>query len=209
MEASANAPCRINAPEGNWTLRGTLKEKDMDKKSIKVFASSWERARFLRYPPRREDVNFRDVFHILSRIFRFGGHSDVTVAAHSVRVAERLPLGIQAYGLLHDAHEAWIGDVSMPFVNWLHQDMASEGIFGLHDSIHDLKERIDCVVWSAAGLARPSEEAREAIEEADGQEALRELAEGLSGGRIDPSNPIRTSFQDILRKANSLGIDVG
>lgn len=62
-----------------------------------------------------------DIAHALSQQPRFNGHTDVrySVAEHSVNVSLLLeefghdPL-VQFAGLMHDAHEAYVGDVAAP-----------------------------------------------------------------------------------------------
>lgn len=64
------------------------------------------------FHPRPEDVSILDIAHHLSMICRFGGavRAFYSVAQHSVHVAELCPeLAITA--LLHDAAEAYIGDM--------------------------------------------------------------------------------------------------
>jgi hypothetical protein len=66
--------------------------------------------------PNPEDVRFEDLARALSRIQRFGGHAHkpYSVAEHSVLVS-RLCLPRHALlGLLHDASEAWCGDIVTP-----------------------------------------------------------------------------------------------
>lgn len=51
----------------------------------------------------------------LSNINRYTGHvGQYSVAEHSVLVAEQLPDHLKLSGLLHDAPEAYIGDISSP-----------------------------------------------------------------------------------------------
>lgn len=51
----------------------------------------------------------------LSNINRYTGHiGQYSVAEHCILVAEQLPLTLKLSGLLHDAPEAYIGDVSSP-----------------------------------------------------------------------------------------------
>lgn len=66
--------------------------------------------------PRPEDVDIRDIAHALSMICRFTGHVSrfYSVAEHSLLVAKNLPVKYQAFGLLHDASEAYLTDVSGP-----------------------------------------------------------------------------------------------
>lgn len=75
------------------------------------------------YPldPRPADFDIDDIAHALSMICRFGGHTRVhySVAEHSIRVSEALwaagdDVEVQMHGLLHDAAEAYLGDVVWP-----------------------------------------------------------------------------------------------
>lgn len=66
--------------------------------------------------PRVEDIDLADIAHHLSRIGRFTGAGDeiTTVAQHCVHVSNLCPPELAAWGLLHDASEAYLNDVSSP-----------------------------------------------------------------------------------------------
>ena len=66
--------------------------------------------------PRPEQICIDDVAHALANLCRFTGHTDrhYSVAQHSVMVARSCPPELALQGLLHDAHEAYIGDWSAP-----------------------------------------------------------------------------------------------
>lgn len=59
------------------------------------------------------DINIRDIAHALSHINRFNGHSRqaINVAWHSVWVSRLCKPEHAKIGLLHDAPEAYLGDV--------------------------------------------------------------------------------------------------
>jgi hypothetical protein len=70
---------------------------------------------------KRDDIDIRDIAHSLAMICRFNGHTQFhySVAQHSVYVAARLAelygdRKLALAGLLHDASEAYLGDVVRP-----------------------------------------------------------------------------------------------
>jgi len=71
--------------------------------------------------PKPEDIHLADIATALSRVCRFGGHGRAfySVAQHSVLVSHEVKrrggsLQDQQWGLLHDASEAYLGDVVWP-----------------------------------------------------------------------------------------------
>lgn len=66
--------------------------------------------------PDIEDIHIEDIAHALSMQCRYNGHTTefYSVAQHSVIVSRYLPLSLAFEGLLHDAAEAYCGDMIRP-----------------------------------------------------------------------------------------------
>ncbi len=76
------------------------------------------------YPldPRPEDVCIEDIAHALSNVCRFAGHSawHYSVAQHCVLASEYAPPEYAIAALLHDAAEAYMGDIARPWKRFLY-----------------------------------------------------------------------------------------
>ncbi len=70
------------------------------------------------YPldPRVEDIDPVDIAHALSLLCRYGGHSRTfySVAEHCVLMSHAVAPGNALWALLHDATEAYMGDLIRP-----------------------------------------------------------------------------------------------
>lgn len=78
--------------------------------------------------PDPEQFTLEDIFRALLNVPRFGGHTAqfYSVAMHSINVARLLPKDLQFQGVMHDATEAFIGDMPTPFKKLLPDYKAAE-----------------------------------------------------------------------------------
>ena len=63
-----------------------------------------------------DQIKIEDIAHAQARICRFTGHTaeHYSIAQHSVLVARAVSYEAKPHALLHDAHEAYLGDPSLP-----------------------------------------------------------------------------------------------
>ncbi|NQT21713.1 MAG: hypothetical protein HQ592_18550 [Planctomycetes bacterium] len=119
---------------------------------------SWTRTfsgkKFHLFDPKPEQVCLEDVAWHLSNICRWGGACEFfSVAQHSIMVSQLLPPEFALDGLLHDAHEAYLGDVVEPLKQYLRGGFAPEALL---ESIYDRRAGIvQAVICEALGVAWP------------------------------------------------------
>lgn len=123
------------------------------------------------YPlaPRPEDVDPVDIAHALSLICRYGGHTRrfYSVAEHCVLMSRAVAPEHALFALLHDATEAYVGDMVRPL------------------KLHMLEYRqVEWNVWEAItirfGLALTGRALPREVKEADNRILLDERAAVLS-----------------------------
>lgn len=160
--------------------------------------------------PERAQIDFvADIAPQLARQTRFNGAvvaSPYSIAQHCVLGADALyqetrdPV-IAAYFLLHDAHEAYTGDITSPVHQALSELGRAMGVgFQGNDIGHvidALKAGIDKAILSAAGLAMPSQDIRSVIKVMDIRMLATERRDLLApaplpwGGQVERAEPIR------------------
>lgn len=91
-----------------------------EKKKIKPRIGDWMTTytggMFWLLDPRPEEVFIEDIAHALSLICRYNGHIKgfYSVAQHSILVSQNCNRDYALHGLLHDAAEAYVGDLISP-----------------------------------------------------------------------------------------------
>ncbi len=113
---------------------------------------------FLNPSPRTIEIEV--IAHELAMTNRWGGNLELpySVAQHSMIVADGIARpDWRIYGLLHDAGEAYIGDIISPLKALIATDF----------DIHGLERRILHCVWDRFGLTPPRSEVAEAVDIAD------------------------------------------
>lgn len=120
------------------------------------WAQSFTGRKFWPGDPRPEDVCLEDIAHALAHVCRFGGHVPVaySVAQHSVLVSHVCPPAHALVGLMHDATEAYLGDVIRPLKTLL-------------PSYALLEERWAKAIGQALGLGDELAHLPDAVKDAD------------------------------------------
>jgi len=145
---------------------------------------------------KEEDVNIADIAHGLANTARWTGQSAkfYSVAQHSVLVSDCLPREFALWGLLHDADEAYLGDIARP-VKYMPE----------LKPLRDAGKRIQTIINRAFGLKGHTPKI---IKETDDYVVKQEWVsvmgqEGHSDLRITPQSPARAEME-FLRKFGEL-----
>lgn len=126
-------------------------------------------------------VYIEDIAHHLSNICRFTGATEefYSVAQHSVEVSYFLKnqsVMTQLHGLLHDAHEAYTGDINAP----LQEYWKDSGVYGV---IAQAQDFADDDIYNSLGLPFPNTHEYAKVKQADRIMFATEASQLLRGGR--------------------------
>lgn len=117
--------------------------------------------------PRIETIDIRDIAHHLSMIPRFNAGTEMPyfVSQHSVLVStilagKKAPPWLQMLGLLHDAHEAYVGDITSPMRREIWRRVG-------RDIISEITAPIDAAIFARFRLAPISQAASNDVMAAD------------------------------------------
>lgn len=126
------------------------------------------------------EVSIVDIARSLSRISRFLGHTSerYTVADHSLLVASLIngePI-LKLHGLLHDAAEAYGGDITKP-----HKANMAYIRNGEIVPIADIEHEVLMAIYQALGINPPNQAEQAIIKEADDLAAVIEMISFFRG----------------------------
>lgn len=111
-------------------------------------------------------INIEDIAHALSNICRFTGHTRefYSVAQHSVLVAQGMLPGLELWGLLHDAAEAYLCDVARPIKH-----------LRLMEPYREVEKRLQLVIYERFGLSGPEPADVKRLDRQVAQAEIRDL----------------------------------
>lgn len=132
--------------------------------------------------PRPEDIVLSDIAGALSKLCRYTGHTTefYSVAQHSVMASKLVPKRLALAALLHDAAEAYIGDVSRPLKTLF--ETKAPGV------LREIENRIHSAVNEAFGI-RLNASDKSIIKAADNVALATEKRDLLPGDTIWPGMP--------------------
>lgn len=101
--------------------------------------------------PQPESIHIEDIAYSLARQIRFVGHSPGwNVALHSLWVSQACSTDYALEGLLHDASEAYLGDVSRP-LKWILGTVYTD----LEERFQRLIARVYSLQWDCHEIIKP------------------------------------------------------
>lgn len=108
--------------------------------------------------PTVDMIDLADIAVALGKLCRFNGHCHdfYSVAEHSFHVARLVDDSLRVYGLLHDAHEAYVGDLIYPLKQFIGAD-----------ELDALTDRIDELIYRKCGIPAPGAAVKAAVKRAD------------------------------------------
>lgn len=98
--------------------------------------------------PRPEDIEIVDIAVVLTRMCRFTCHCEIeySVANHALFVMQQVSEpALRLPALLHDGHEAYVGDQATPFKQLLKDT-------GLYAGIEEVKRKLDAAIAKRFGF---------------------------------------------------------
>lgn len=156
--------------------------------------------------PEESVITIKDIAHALSYVCRFAGHTSkfYSVAQHSVLCSHLVPEEHALAALLHDAAEAYLGDMTAPLKRLVPEYKAIEkrveaaifGYFGVALPLPETVKRADLILLAT--------EQRDLMPAHDDEWALIKGVPPL-GWHIDPWAPEKAAWEFLHRFAKLTG----
>lgn len=126
------------------------------------------------FNPDPDTIDIEDIAYALANQCRYNGHSAMfySVAEHSVAVAQLVPKELQLLALLHDAAEAYVGDIPSPLKQYL----------GGFDAIED---GLAAAIYEKYGVLELAKTRYAEVKRADMQQLCTEASVLLPSGGKD------------------------
>jgi hypothetical protein len=156
---------------------------------------------FFHGDPRPEEIKIGDIAHALSLTCRFGGHVKqfYSVAQHCVHVSNLVPDELALQGLLHDAPEAYTGDMVNPLKRQMPEFTRVEhAIWKVIATKFGLPEILDSKV-KEADLVALATERRDLMADPPMPWSIDELKVGPDPSTIEPWSPKIAEREFLLR----------
>jgi 5'-deoxynucleotidase YfbR-like HD superfamily hydrolase len=92
---------------------------ELNKRS--TWTQTFKGLKFHPFDPKPEQIDIIDIAHALSMLCRWNGHIGrfYSVAEHSIHVASLVPDKAKLWALMHDAAEAYVGDLPKPIKDFI------------------------------------------------------------------------------------------
>jgi hypothetical protein len=123
--------------------------------------------------PDPTQICIADIAFALARINRWSGHHRdcISVASHSLHVCDVLEVSqytplMRMHGLLHDAAEAYIGDITRPMRAAMSMITRQQG-WPIHAAVEWIEGDVMKAIYTALGLPRPTADEARVIERVD------------------------------------------
>lgn len=118
-----------------------LEREHGHKKEFPDYLTTFSGKKFSFTNPQPDQICIEDIAHSLSNICRFVGHTrnHYSVAEHSIYVSHYVKPQNKLIGLLHDASEAYLGDVASPLKVLL-------------PNYKELEKKVSNVIFEALGI---------------------------------------------------------
>ncbi len=159
------------------------------------------------FDPKPESICIDDIVRALSRIPRFNGMLPQrwTVAEHCINLSYemenvgllRQPLNKAVWalqGLIHDWHEAYLGDITRPVIKLL----------GISQKLEKFKQRLDDAIRQRFWIPKPTAEQKKVLNELDNAKCEREIKDLRAFACFGGVGPVKI---DLYRRYRKLVIE--